>query len=212
MKRFRAAIFDWDVTLLDSQHINYLASVHIFELFGLAPPTEKEYYREISSKYMPFYWDRGVPRTATKEDLNAIRKDFMADHWAAAGLFPDVFPVLANFRMAGFKTAVVSAEDSEILAKRIKLFGIGKLLHHYIGDAFDKKILIWDVLDMFGMEPEECFFVDDSPGDIPTIKESGVYTIGITRGIRSREAIEAARPDMIVDSLNEILPLVDAEE
>lgn len=212
MKRFRAALFDWDVTLLNSQHINYLASAHIFEMFGLTPPTEEEYYREISSKYMPFYWDRGVPKTANKEDLNAIRRDFMTDNWLAAGLFPDVFPVLANFRMAGFKTAVISAEDSEILTKRIKLLGIGKLLHHCAGDASDKKILIWDTLDMFGMEPEECFFVDDSPGDIPAIKESGVYTIGITRGIRSREAIEAAHPDLVVDSLNEILHLVDAEE
>lgn len=212
MKRFRVALFDWDVTLLNSQHVNYLSSADIFRKFGIQPPTEEEYCAKISADYMPFYWDRGISRNISKEDLNELRREFMKKRSADVALYPDSFPTLFYFRFCGFKVGIISGEDSELLRRRIKLFNLDKLLHHCVGDATDKKMYIWDALEMFGMEPEECFVVDDSPRDLVTIKESGVFTIGITRGIRSRESLARSNPDLIVDSLNEILHLADVEE
>jgi phosphoglycolate phosphatase-like HAD superfamily hydrolase len=212
MKKFRAALFDWDVTLFDSQHLNYLSAVEIFRTFNLTPPTEEEYCAKISADYMPFYWSYGIPRGIDKEELNEIRKEFMRMKSFNIRLFPDTFPTLFYFKSCGFKVGIISAEDSELLSRRIKFFSLGKLLHYSVGDATDKKMYIWDALETFGMEPEECFFVDDSPRDLITIKDAGVFTVGITRGIRTREALALGNPDLIVDCLDEILHLSEVEE
>lgn len=212
MKRFRVAFFDWDVTLLDSQPINYLSAADIFKKFELKAPTEEEYTAKISADYMPFYWSYGIPKSVDKEELNELRREFMKKRSAGVNLYPDAFPALFHFRSCGFKVGVISGEDSEILARRIKFFSVDRLLHHQVGDATDKKIFIWDALEALGMEPEECFFVDDSPRDLVAIKESGVFTIGITRNIRPREVLAKSKPDLIVDSLDEILYLSEMEE
>ncbi len=211
MRRFRVALFDWDGTLFDSRALNHGAVVEIFKRFKLLPPTEEEYFSGISADYMGFYYSRGIPRDSSPDSLNEIRKEFMRKNWGKTPLHDDAVKMLIHLKDDGLKIGIISAENSDILKERVKQKGLARLLDCLTGDAFDKRMAIWETLEVMRLEPEDCFFVDDSPRDILKIKESGVFTIGITHGFGSPQKIAEAQPDLIVSSLQKIIEFVDSD-
>lgn len=56
---------------------------------------------------------------------------------------------------------------------------------------------------------DECFLVGDSEVDILTAQNSGVNSIAVTWGFRSRETLSTQDPDFIVDTPNEIIEIID---
>lgn len=209
MRRFQVGLFDWDGTLFDSRALNYLAASEIFKAFALPPPTEEEYFSGISADYMRFYYSRGIPENVDADALNEIRKEFMYKNWSVTPLHDDALETLLHVKNEGIKVGIVSGENSDILEERVKQKGLARLLDCLTGDAADKRMVIWETLDAMSLEPEDCFFVDDSPRDLVKIKESGVFTIGITHGFGSPQKIAEAQPDLIVPSLRKIIEFVD---
>jgi len=179
--------------------------------FGLKPPTEEEYFSGICSSYMEFYYSRGIPRDTKPEVLNEIRKEFMLKNWMTTPLYDDALETLVHLKDGGLKVGIVSGENTDILEMRVRQKGLRRLLDYLAGDASDKKILIWDALDALSLEPEDCFFVDDNPRDIAKIKDSGVFTIGITHGFGTPQKIAEAQPDLVVPSLRKIIEFVESD-
>jgi len=54
----------------------------------------------------------------------------------------------------------------------------------------------------------EWLMIGDMPTDIEAGKEAGFYTIGIASGISKKEALAEFHPDLLVDSLSELLDLI----
>ena len=55
-------------------------------------------------------------------------------------------------------------------------------------------------------EMDETVYVGDAPFDVRAAKAAGVHAVAVTwGGIHSRERLEAAKPDAIVDSCEELL-------
>ena len=65
------------------------------------------------------------------------------------------------------------------------------------------------IFDQLGLAPTSAAMVGDSAEDIGAGKAAGcAFSVGITHGFGSREALTNAGADYIVDHLSEILPLV----
>lgn len=211
MRRFSVALFDWDGTLFDSRNLLYLASTSIFVQFGVSPPTSKVYFSEMSGNYTDYYYSHGIPRSASREDLCAIRKEFVLSNWHLALPFDDTLATLRYLKKEGLVVGIVSAESTELLERRLEEAGLDALLDYYVGSVHDKKIVILDMLKILETSPENCFYVEDTAKVIPRIKESGVFTIGITRGFGTPQEIAEAQPDLIVSSLQKIVEFVDGD-
>jgi pyrophosphatase PpaX len=60
-------------------------------------------------------------------------------------------------------------------------------------------------LDRLGAVPEEAAYVGDAPFDVKAAKAAGLYSVGVTwGGIHARERLEAAQPDALVDTAEEL--------
>ena len=55
----------------------------------------------------------------------------------------------------------------------------------------------------------EWLILGDMPTDIEAGKEAGLYTIGIASGISKKEVLAEFQPDLLVNSLTELLNLID---
>lgn len=211
MRRFKAALFDWDGTLFNSRQLLYLASSSIFVKFGIRPPTSKEYFSEMGGDYMAYYYSHGIPKNVSRATLCAIRKEFVIANWGLALPFHNTLKTLRYLREKELVVGIISAENTELLERRLEETGLDSLLDYCVGSVHDKKIVILDVLEIFRISPENCFYVEDTANVIPRIKESGVFTIGITHGFGTPEEIAKAKPDYIASSLQEVIDFVQSD-
>ena len=64
---------------------------------------------------------------------------------------------------------------------------------------------VYRLMDALKVSKEECLYVGDSEVDIQTGKNAGVRTIGVAWGFRTREILEAAGAEMIIDTPLELM-------
>ncbi len=62
------------------------------------------------------------------------------------------------------------------------------------------------VAERMGIAPQEMLFVGDSRNDIQAAKAAGCPSVGLTYGYNYGEAIDLSQPDVIYQSINDLLP------
>ncbi len=62
-------------------------------------------------------------------------------------------------------------------------------------------------MEIMKVKPEETVMVGDSEFDIIAGNKAGVVTVGVRTGLHP-EAMEAAKPDYVIDNMNELLAIV----
>lgn len=60
------------------------------------------------------------------------------------------------------------------------------------------------VLSATGVEARLAVMVGDSPADIEMAKQAGIYSVGVTYGLRPAAILQAASPDLLLDDLREL--------
>ena len=60
-----------------------------------------------------------------------------------------------------------------------------------------------------GFEPKDCAFIGDSEVDIRTAQNSGMTSVAVSWGFRSKQALAECAPDVIVDHPSELLEIFE---
>jgi phosphoglycolate phosphatase len=60
------------------------------------------------------------------------------------------------------------------------------------------------VLTLTGVDPRLAAMVGDSPADIEMAQQAGLYSVGVTYGLRSAAEVRAAGPDLLLERLAEL--------
>jgi HAD superfamily hydrolase (TIGR01549 family) len=59
---------------------------------------------------------------------------------------------------------------------------------------------------------KEFIMIGDMPSDIISGKEAGVWTVGIASGVSSKQTLAESSPDVLVESLDEFLKLIEQKK
>ena len=123
-------------------------------------------------------------------------------------LLPGALTLLQGLKVKGKLLSVASNRPSETAKLLIQLTGID--------DYFDRVLtgeevsqpkpapdIILALLNYFQLSPEEALYVGDMDIDAETGASAGVKTVIVTTGSSTREEIEAAKPDLVIDSLED---------
>jgi len=133
----KALFLDFNGVLLDDRSLTYKSACAVFAAFGITNvPTMKEWRSCIGSNYMDFYRKYGFPSKVTSKELNDIRNKFIFENWNEVSIRPYCVDVLKHLRRNGLRTAIVSAETSALLEKRVEeiisvFFLIAYILTHH---------------------------------------------------------------------------------
>lgn len=205
----RMAIFDWNGTLLDDIDIVYKSVVEIFKRYDLNPPTLQELRNEISSDFIRFYQNHGMPLDIKGDDLNKIRKEIFKKFWHEAKLREGIFELLDFCKKLGMLRIIVSAEMPQVLENRIKQFSLHNHIDKIIGGAYNKEEVLFRLINEHKIMPNEMFYLDDSIDGIKAAKNLGIIIIGFTNGYISRDRIIEVNPDFEASSLSEVLNIIN---
>jgi pyrophosphatase PpaX len=203
----RAALFDFDGTLVDTTDLIYQSMRHAAgEVLG----------REISREVLMANVGQPLPRQM--ELLSAEHAEALLDsyrlhneenHDALIKEFPGVEESLARLCSAGVRVAVVTSKRRFSVDMALKTFpGLGAVVDQWVTmeDTTEHKPRpepLLKGLELLGKIPkEEAAYVGDSPFDVAAAKAAGVRSVAVSWGAFSEDALRAAEPDHLVPDLD----------
>ena len=222
MTKIKAAFFDQDGVIIDTERDGHRVSFNMtFKEFGFTDEWDVDYYHELlqiagGKERMKHHWKtKGFSRPLTEEEIDNLVKEM---HKRKTAIFVDLIesgklplrPGIRRFMKelmeAGIQIGVCTTSNEQA-AKAIteKILSDIKFDIVLAGDVVKNKKPDPEIynlaLSRLGLQPEECFVVEDSKNGVKAAKAAYMKTIVTTNGYTEKEDVEAG--DVIVSSLGE---------
>ena len=211
-------IFDFDGTLGDTRRNILMTMQQTMEELGLAVAEEarcaatiglpleacfRQIYPELEDKAIQSCID-------TYHRIFEINKKRLVPK-----LFPHVAETLQWLYEQGCTLTVASSRSSASLCGFMQDMAIGNYVSYVLGaddveHAKPHPEPVLKTLAVLGMAAEDTIVVGDMPVDIMMGASAGVTTCGVTYGNASREQLEQANADYIIDDMAELKSIVSA--
>jgi phosphoglycolate phosphatase len=116
-----------------------------------------------------------------------------------------VLEALMNDHILG----IISSNSHYAIGRLLAEFGYERYFKNILGQDFmlSKVDKICHATEQFKAGRDRTFYIGDTVGDIREAKQAGVGTVAVTWGWHSREKLESASPDYLIDDPEEILQI-----
>jgi HAD superfamily hydrolase (TIGR01549 family) len=209
MPPVQTAVFDLDGTLGNTLPLIYRA-------FNAA--LEPEYGRrlsdsEIRKMFGPpdnYILRRLLPGEAGDAAFARYRDVYLRDHAELAHAFEGIQDLIARAKAEGVRIGVVTGKSRETALYSLKEFGLLDAIEVlYAGDDVERQKpdpeAVIKILNDLGHKPGDTgAFIGDSAADVLAGRAAGLRTIAVSWGSPDQEELRAAKPDVIVDSMDEL--------
>lgn len=213
MKRYTAAIFDLDGTLLNT--LGDLCAAVNAGLNGHGYPSiTVEQTRERVGNGIRSLMQRSLPEGVGDEVVDACLADFRAYYEAhlhdLTQPYEGIPALLGALHGLGIKTAVLSNKYDPASKRLIAHFFPG-LVDLTFGErpGVPRKpdpSSVRETMSLLGVSPEETLYIGDSGVDMQTAKNAGLTAVGVTWGFRSRAVLAESGAELLADDPSQLLP------
>lgn len=190
LARLTAVVFDFDGTLMDSEHVSRSAMAQVLAEDGHAP-TPADHAAIVGHAW---------PHTrAYLADLMGYDEDGLASYRARVAAafrarldevqpFPDALRTLDALRAAGVPIAVCTSSSRQYLDQLLEQRGLADRFaatvarqdtehHKPLPDPYQL------AAERLGAAPESCVAVEDTPAGIAAARAAGMRVVGVDRGL-----------------------------
>ncbi len=207
----QAAVFDVDGMLLDTREFIFQAYEHSLTKHGHEVPNRIVIAEQIG-RSLPDCYEAFAP-SGELDALCDTHHEFQAEQLHIISSYEGLIEMLDTLQSGGLKLAAFSSRKGNLVPS-LKNAGI----LHYFGIVVQGDDVqhhkphpegLLKALYALSVEPAHAAMLGDAAVDIEAGKRAKVaLTVGITHGFGTREALEGAKPDFIVDDLASIAPLL----
>ena len=212
MKAYDTYIFDLDGTLLNTIADLSAACNYALENNGF-PLHTTEAIQTMVGNGIGKLIERALPQEVSQEAYEKTLHDFhiyYAKHSMVNTLpYPGIINMLNELHRQGKKMAVVSNKISDVTETLCQHY-FGERIGIALGDdgvtrrkPFPDKV--YKAIEMLNADPETTVYVGDSEVDIATAKAAHLPCISVTWGFKSRQFLQDAGAETIIDDPKEIL-------
>ena len=198
MGELRAALFDIDGTLIDSNHLHVQAWVEAFA--GAGREVEADAVAPLigmgGDKLVPTLWPDADE--AMQERLSdAHGAAFKGRYMAQAQPFPGARDLVARVHEVGLKVVLATSASDEEVDHYVDLLGIRDMVvtKTSIDEVEESKPapdIFATALKKAGVAAEAAIAIGDAPYDVEAAGKSGVSTIALLSGGFPRERLEGS--------------------
>lgn len=214
LSRPRAALLDWDNTLVDSFGVIHIALNETLEAMGRTPWTFETTCRHVARSMRDVFPSMFGDRWTEARD--AFHASYAAHHLAHVRPVPGAAELLSAFDDAGVYLAVVSNKTGAFLRDEVAHLGWQGFFGRVVGanDAAEDKPAAAAVdlaLDGSGVAAgREVWFVGDNAIDVDCATGSGCVPIVVRGAVATSDAAALAGARWRFDGCGELASLVRA--
>ncbi len=212
----KAFLFDMDGTLVDAFAAYEAAFVEAFRYAG-----------RVYKKGMlePLYGrvDKEILRIMLKKDrvddeverlVELKRRHYLKIAHDAIKILPCAVEVIKILKDKNVKVAIATSGQRSATEIAVDKLGIrdavdGVITGTEVKNGKPDPELFLRAAEMISVLPNQCIVVEDSLYGIEAGKRAGMMTIAVGTGKISGEELKKAGPDVVVDNLCELIPMID---
>lgn len=215
--KFKAVLFDLDLTLIDSSKAIINSIKHVLDLKGYSIQKE-EIAKLVGKVSLEEQFQALVPSLSDNEIneyVDCYRQHSLAHHIENTKLYPHAEETLQNLRSLNFKLGVVTGKYKKLALEALNHFQLTPLFNTIV-TAYEMKKhkpapdVVFEAARRLEVNASECIFVGDSLADVEAGKRAGCFTIAISRNTVGRRQLEEAEPDIVLDDLKWISKIARA--
>jgi len=199
---FRAVLFDWDGTLVDSAEATFRSYVALFAEFGIDFDRTR-----FGLTYSPD-WRRTYRAVGLAEDRWAEADKRWILHYTRekTGLLPGARPALERLNQAGLLLGLVTSGDRGRVTEELVELDVHRFFGAVVcgGDLPMKKPRpepLLHALEHLRVIARDAAYVGDSPEDVQMTRAAGAFSVGIPGGFPNHDALAASAPDAQAETL-----------
>lgn len=157
----------------------------------------------------------GEPDEADFERAYPIFLDLYADNTSKRScLYPGVREGVDLLQAAGYKLGCVTNKAAQFTEPLLRDLGVADAFSIIIsGDTLPKKkpdpMPLLHAAEFFGVAPEASLMIGDSVSDVKAARAAGFQIVCMSYGYNHGVDIRDAHPDAVIDSMVEIMPLLE---
>lgn len=187
--RYKAVFFDFDGTLMDTSIGIYAGGRYAMDKLGLPIDEEHTEWRSFIGPPIGdcFRITFGVKDDAVVNELvRQYRLYYKAEGRFKAVFYPGILDVLRALKSKGYRLAVASMKNEDLVVEMCRYFGIADLFDEMLGldlaGEATKESLLRKGFSRFGLEPGDCVLVGDTTIDSEGAKAAGCDCICVDWG------------------------------
>ncbi len=204
-------LFDLDGTLVDSLRDIAAAANAALAPFGRGPYPLSRVRRSVgggAKRLLSLLSDDRLSDHDLDRAVNRFLDYYRAHLTTFTTPFPGIEHVLAALRSC--PKIVVSNKPAVLVEGVLEALGLRRsFIAVHGGDSFPRKkpdpLPLVEAIRPFGIAPEACLMVGDSPADVLAGQRAGTHTCAVLYGLSRPEALERLRPDCLIRSPAELL-------
>ncbi|OCA88189.1 pyrophosphatase [Bacillus sp. FJAT-27225] len=207
-------LFDLDGTLIDTNDLIIQSFVHTL---GIYYPNK--YSRDDVLPFMgPSLRETfGAMDPDNVEEMILTYRNFnLENHDTLVKEFTGVLEAVKELKEGGYKLGIVTTKMHDVVLKGLKLskldeyFDVIVALDHVTKEKPDPEPILL-ALEKLGSNPDTAIMVGDNYHDILAGKNAGTKTAGVAWSAKGREYLEKFEPDFMLESMADILDIVEAK-
>ncbi|MDD8044804.1 MAG: HAD family hydrolase [Verrucomicrobiota bacterium] len=206
--RFKGYIFDLDGTLIDSFPAITESVNHVRTLHGLEPLSVAKVKTKVGHG-LEYLLEKTVPGLDPTSDQETYKNHHEKIFLEKTVLLPHADEMLCRLNAEGRKIALASNKMRDFASRLLEHFGLLSLFDLLLGpESVPCRKPAPDMLEValarWKLDPNEVLYVGDLTVDVETARAAGVPVCILLGEYPSRETLEAAGPDYLIDSLSEL--------
>ncbi|MGA2410572.1 MAG: HAD hydrolase-like protein [Candidatus Binataceae bacterium] len=219
-REFKAVFFDLDGTLVDLHGPLYIASRNALRELGHDPQLSRERFHDSLARDDPYL---GLPEHQRPDYFKLALAYLVAelDRTERLEVLPHVHQTLAALKRLGYATAVITSGpgDSRRLVEKLAMAGLATHIDQVLTQstaslrALDKTEALKHAAARASILPQACVYVGDEPRDIMAAGNAAYgAAIAVATGPATASFLRwhpQYRPDYVMDSMGELLGLLD---
>ena len=213
MRRVRAILFDLDGTLIDSVRDIAGSVNHVLAELRL-PVKSVEDVAGFVGDGVHMLLQRSIggdDAERVREAVRRFRAHYLRHCLDTTRLYPTVHATLAHFRTK--RMAVVTNKPYPPTMRILDGLHVTGYFPVVLGGESTAQrkphpAPVLKALELLEAAPQEAVIVGDSPHDIEAGRQAGLTTCAVTYGLTARAALEAARPDHVMETMQELVRCV----
>ena len=205
-------LFDLDGTITDPK-VGITKSIqYALSKFGI----QADDLDELESLIGPHVYNTFIEKYGFSEKESELGVSYFREYFSEKGLFenqpyPNIEKTLKELNEKGVKLAIATSKPTVFADRILKHFYLNQYFSHIVGSNLDntrinKDEIINECIALFGDKSKGNYImVGDRKHDILGAKKVGISAVGVLYGYGSREELESAGADKIINRHEELL-------